>query len=187
MTFLDLDLNTKNLIRGLAEFACYSLYGDYTALEMELKAHQRFGLNRWCCCQLSGQQRHTSNISEVELHHHLKRKKRRNLKTQKLRWRVNGTRTNEKELDPFFKLPVIWWPSSSCIIGSNTLERIEESVVSLIFGPTTQRPQPFVSDCDHHSRSIIIDSFASTTPLRLPQAASFFWTNQDDKGHSSSP
>lgn len=46
MTFLDLDLNTKNLIRGLAEFACYGLYGDYTALEMELKAHQRFGLNR---------------------------------------------------------------------------------------------------------------------------------------------
>lgn len=81
MTFLDLDLNTKNLIRGLAEFAGYSLDRDYTALEMELKAHQRFGLSR--CCQLSGQQRHTSNISEVELHHHLK--KRRNLKTQKLR------------------------------------------------------------------------------------------------------
>ena len=44
MTFLDLDLNTKNLIRGLTEFACYSLYGDYTALEMELKAHQRLVL-----------------------------------------------------------------------------------------------------------------------------------------------
>ena len=51
MTFLDLDLNTKNLIRGLAEFAGYSLDRDYTALEMELKAHQRLVLvfSVFCC------------------------------------------------------------------------------------------------------------------------------------------
>merc|ERR1712158_9017 len=84
----------------------------------------------------------------------------------------------KRSLILFFKLPVIWWPSSSCIIGSNTLERIEESVVSLIFGPTTQRPQPFVSDCDHHSRSIIIDSFASTTYSVSLATSRFFLLDQ---------
>lgn len=175
MAFLDLDLNTQLDPKSHCR-VCQSLLRLYWGHCLRNGAHgsskiwPSSSLNR--CCKQRWAVVNNDIISSCKVELHLKTKKKR-VKEEKLSYpktemtskRHKNRRGKKDPANPcwilFFllKKTVIWWPSSSCIIGSKTLWR-ETKICSKLNFRTNNPKAPTI--CLRLWSSLALSSFSTS-------------------------